>query len=131
MGLLTPILFRNDHMSLLDSEPEQVIDAIKEAMSAYKSDSYSIKKYRRPKWYQFWKKKEIGEIIVNPIEALPAKHSSESSTIVMNGNIWQDLTAVRFSGLEVHNLSYIEDCIKIAQKDITALKKMIKEKRCV
>lgn len=131
MGYLTPILFRNDHADLLDNEPEQVIATIKVAMQAYIAQSYPIIEYRKPKWYQFLKKKDWFGINTNPIEALSPKHSSDNSTIVIHGNTWIDLTAVKYNGLDDQNFSYLEDCLKIAQKDITALKKMIKEAKDV
>lgn len=130
---MTPILFRNDSAEILDKEPEQVIDVIKDAMRNMRSSkTYGITFYKRPKWYQFWKKKQWGGAHCNPIEALPSRHADQNSTIVFMGNTWVDLTPLAFGRWEREDktyLDYVEKCVKSAQRDLTELKKIIKEKK--
>lgn len=133
MGYLTPILFRNDSGQMLDKSPEEVIDAIREAMSSHEDKSYGVRYYRTRKWYQFWKlKKTVTGIDCNPIEALSTRHADQSSVIVFYGNSWIDLSKLLYSTWTRDSetyIKYVEDCIKLAQNHLTDLKKVVKKKR--
>ena len=134
MGNQTPILFSNDSAEMLDKEPEQIIDVIRDAMRNSKgSKTYGITFYKRPKWYQFWKKKEWGGAHCNPIKSLRSRHNSDSSTIVFYGGTWIDLTPLAWGRTWERDdkiyLEYVEKCVKMAQRDLTELKKIIKEKK--
>jgi len=133
MGNQTPILFSNDSAEMLEKEPEQVIEVIKDAMRNSKSTkTYGITFYKRPKWYQFWKKKQWNGAHCNPIKALSTRHNSQTSTIVFYGGTWIDLTSLTFREWERDDkvyLEYVEKCVKNAQQDLTELKKIIKEKK--
>lgn len=128
MGYLTPFLIRNDSFDMLNKEPEQVIDALKDAMNNRNSNTYGVTYFKRRKWYEFWKpKKTFGGADCNPIESLGTRHADEASTIVFYGNTWIDLSRVAWGKDDL--TKYVESCVKIAEQDIRKLKKMIKEKK--
>ena len=133
MGYLTPILFRNDSGHMLNKSPDEVIQAIKRAMMSHEDKSYSVRYVRKRKWYQFWKpKKTVTGVDCNPIEALGTRHADQDSVIVLSGNTWIDLSKLRYGSWDRNDatyIKYVEDCIKIAQRHLTDLKKVVKERK--
>jgi hypothetical protein len=132
MGFLTPILFRNDSADILEQEPEQVVQAIISAMNntRERNKSFSIRSTSKRKWYQLWKPKRsfAGTVHANPIEALKTRHAETTSLFLFRGNTWTDLTEYIYNRDET-DLEYIETSVKIAQKHLNELKKIVKLKK--
>lgn len=127
MGFLTPIMFHNDALHAFKKDPEQVMEIISKACREHKAKSYGFTTYDKPKWWQFWKKKMFRSSYANYIKSLGTAHADVNRVVVITGNSWVDLTSSTYQ--EEVNLDYIEKCLKIAQSQITQIKREVKTLR--
>jgi hypothetical protein len=133
MGYLTPILFRNDYIHELVSDPEQLAKIVHDASVSSVSKSYGFvakKKNEDRRWWQFWKSKTTTSgILANPVKALKSKHADSNRVILVNGNSWIDLSEYIHSTKWRVSEEYIEEAVKIAQRHVSELKKVLKARQ--
>ena len=120
MGFLTPILIRNDAVHLFKDKKmqKQICEKLFYATCEREAGHISL---HHPK----------GGIDINPIETLGTRHADVQRVIVISGNGWVDLSEEvyglsRTVQMSESNLNYLKGCLRIAQRDITQLKKVIK-----
>lgn len=139
MGYLTPMLFRNDDIHMLDQDPDTLDKIYSACQIQQHTDISLLGNWRRKPWWAFWKKKEWGCSCGNAIDSLGTRHADENRVIVVYRNTWADITHEynirRFTMLKEKPrmdgimLDYLESCANIAYKDAKDLKKFISEYR--
>ena len=117
MGLLTPILIRNDYLNIFMNEKLQkkICEAI-----------YNMGQSGRRKTTQI-QDLETNITFCDAFASLGTRHSDAPRVIICYGNTWVDILEV-FNDKEF-NKAFLRECLKFAQRAVKQLKDVLKGKK--
>lgn len=87
MGMLTPLIIRNDDLGEIERDPEMISKIIRACVN--RAPTTIGTNYWEPrKWWQFWKPKSTKTMggCCNAIEVMGCKHADEPRILFVAGN---------------------------------------------
>lgn len=128
MGFLTTFTISNDALDILEDDPKQVCKKLYYAALSGKVSTISHHyKPKRKKWWQ--KKKFGGGVHCNPIKVQKSRHADDWTIYVHAGNTVVEMNQYSEDTKKTleTNPQYFEDMIKFMQRNVTEMKKQLKE----
>jgi hypothetical protein len=128
MGFLTTFTISNDALDILEDDPKQVCDKLFSA--ALKGEVQELSHHYKPKKKNRWSRKKVGRgVHCNPIKVQKCRHADDWTIYVHAGNTVVEMNQYSEDTEQTlwRNPEYFEDMIKFMQKNVTAMKKKLKE----
>lgn len=128
MGFLTTFTISNDALDILEDDPKQVCEKLYHAALAGKVST--ISHHYKPKKKKWWQKKKFGGgIHCNPIKVQKCRHADDWTIYVHAGNTVVEMNQYSDYTKETleKNPEYFEEMLKFMQRNVTEMKKQLKE----